>query len=95
MNERTNGLIHALHTNIFVQLCARIFRSRHTGYIEFPFELSDISHVFLEFERGEGREGETDDDDSAGESVGKVDTFREFGSNNGKEECTAFFGRGG
>lgn len=83
MSELTYGLIHALHANIFIQLSARILRSWQTGNLELQFKLRDVTHAFLEFERSEGRERKTDDDDGTGEGVRKIDTFRELGTNDG------------
>lgn len=69
IEKRTNGLIHALHAEVFIQLRACVFRAWHTGYLKFLFELGDIAHAFLELKRSKGGEGEANNDDGAREGI--------------------------
>ena len=94
IGKRTNGLVHALHAKVFIQLHTCISHAWQAGDLKFLFELGDITHAFLEFERGERGKRKADNDDGAREGIGEIDTFGELGSNDGEEEGTTFSVRG-
>jgi hypothetical protein len=84
--RRTNALIDCVHAHILIQLCCGVFVALRPFRPSLFLQLFYVFHTLLQFRRTEISEWKPDDDDRSGEVICEVESFRQFSSDDGKEE---------